>query len=154
MRSLHIWVVGLTIFGSVACGGLSPKQVRLSAEPMPQGGNFHGVYTSPQYGEMHLCVSGATVVGWFQKHERSGRIQGQIDGNLMRFQWREERELVAGRPTTTQGLGYFMYEIDENGDHYALGEWGHDKSNTGGGPWRNVRWRGNRSPDCARVGFR
>lgn len=49
--------------------------------------------------------------------------------------------MVAGRPTTTRGRGYFRYAIGEDGDHYIRGEWGHDDQITGGGPWNAVRDR-------------
>ena len=108
---------------------------------MPQGGSFHGVWQSPQYGNMHLCVTGAHVVGDYQKDERRGTIQGTVQGDVLRFQWEEKREMVVGRPSVTRGRGYFRLKIGEDTDQYFEGEWGHDDSETGGGPWNGVKMR-------------
>ena len=108
---------------------------------MPQGGTFSGVWHSPQYGEMQMVQTGQNVVGEYVKDERRGRIQGTVRGNVMRFEWSENRELVAGRPIVTRGRGYFRYAIGEDGDHYVRGEWGHDDYMAGGGPWNAVRDR-------------
>lgn len=130
------------------CGGSSSGRANVSPGVMPDGGTYNGVYTSVQYGEMNLCQTGTQVIGDFRKNERYGRIQGTVQGNLLRFEWTEDRELVIGRPTRTRGRGYFQYREGEDGDHYILGEWGHDDSETGGGPWRAVKMRGNRRPNC------
>src|SRR5262245_57910055 len=87
-----------------ACGGAGPA--RISPRAMPAGGTYTGVWFSPQYGEMHLVQNGATVIGRYEKDERSGRIQGSVHGDLMRFEWSERREIIVGRPMTTRGHGY------------------------------------------------
>jgi len=142
----------LVLFGSVmlalaaGCGGDGIRHANVSPEPMPAGQTFTGVYHSPQYGEMQMQQTGAQIVGEYTQDERHGRIQGTAQGNLMRFEWSEERELVRGRPTTTRGHGYFRYVPDGNGVDWALlGEWGHDQNETGGGPWNASRDR-RRSP--------
>ncbi len=123
----------------VACGGGSHR-ASVTPGSMPQGGTFTGVWFSPQYGEMHLVQNGATVVGRFQKEERTGRIQGGVEGDLMRFEWTEARELIVGRPTNTKGRGYFRLVKDEREDNWKLvGEWGSDTYETGGGPWNAVK---------------
>ncbi|HJL19275.1 MAG TPA: hypothetical protein RMH99_26660 [Sandaracinaceae bacterium LLY-WYZ-13_1] len=121
------------------CGGADG--VNVDEGPMPEGGSFTGVWHSPQYGEMHMVQTGQQVVGEYTKDERHGRIQGTVRGNVMRFEWTEEREMVAGRPTTTRGRGFFRYAIGDDGDHYIQGRWGHDDEMTGGGPWNAVRDR-------------
>jgi hypothetical protein len=108
---------------------------------MPQGGSFSGVWHSPQYGEMQMVQTGQSVLGEYTKDERTGRVQGTVRGNVMRFEWSEQREMVAGRPVTTRGRGYFRYAIGEDGDHYIRGEWGVDANMTGGGEWNAVRDR-------------
>jgi len=125
-----------------ACGGGSGNR---SAGTMPQGGTFTGVWHSPQYGEMNMVQTGNAVVGEYHKDERSGRIQGTANGNLMRFEWNEERELVGGLPQTTRGRGYFHYSIDDAGKHTLLGEWGIDDDDAGGGVWNAYKMM-NRSP--------
>lgn len=133
-------LIGPGLLGALAagCGG---GGVNVPEGPMPQGGSYTGVWHSPQYGEMHMVQTGQQVVGEYTKDERRGRIQGTVRGNVMRFQWSEEREMVAGRPVTTRGQGYFRYAVGDDGDHYIQGEWGHDDSMTGGGPWNAVRDR-------------
>ncbi len=129
------------------CGG-GGNRANVSPGTMPDGGSYTGVWHSPQYGEMHLVQTGAQVVGCYTKDERRGRIQGTVQGDLMRFEWSERRELVVGRPITTRGHGYFQYAVGDDSDHYAQGEWGHDDNETGGGPWRAVRdRRRSRRPD-------
>jgi len=125
------------------CGG---STTRIRPEPMPEGASFHGVWQSPQYGTMHLCVSGSHVHGDYEKNERQGTITGTLDGNLMRFRWEQSREFIPGRPMTTHGNGYFQLTVEADGDEYIMGEWGHDDADHGGGPWNAVKLR-NRTPD-------
>ncbi len=127
-----------------ACGGAA---VGLRAGPMPEGGSFTGVWFSPQYGEMHMEQSGATVIGKFAKEEKVGRIQGTADGDLMRFEWTQKREMIVGRPTQSRGHGYFRVSYDESEKAWKLeGRWGSDDSETNGGPWTAIRAR-NRRPE-------
>lgn len=120
-----------------ACGG---GGAGVSAGPMPPEGSFTGVYFSPQYGEMHMIQNGSSVIGEYKKDERSGKIQGDADGNLMRFEWTENRAMVSNRPTVTRGRGYFRYSINPtNNEHQIDGEWGLDENETGGGPWTAVK---------------
>jgi len=134
-----------------ACGaGRQHANVKVGA--MPAGGTFTGVWFSPQYGEMHLIQNGATVVGRFQKEERTGRIQGGVEGDIMRFEWTEARELIVGRPSNTKGHGYFRLAKDTAEDNWKLvGEWGTDTYETGGGPWNAVKSK-TRRPDLAGDG--
>ena len=132
----------LALLGASACGGSSAN---ITIGTMPQGRTYQGVWQSPQYGNMHFCVTGSQVVGDFEKDERRGRIQGTIQGDVLRFQWEEEREMVVGRPTVTRGRGYFKLFVDENEDSRIEGEWGLDNDETGA-PWGAVLMR-RRSPD-------
>lgn len=138
MRTTWRMALGAALALVAGCGG---GGVNIPEGPMPQGGSFTGVWHSPQYGEMHMVQTGSSVVGEYTKDERRGRIQGTTQGNVMRFEWSEERELVAGRPITTRGRGYFRYAVGDDGDHYIRGEWGHDSNMSGGGPWNAVRDR-------------
>ncbi len=126
---------------SMAIAGCGGGGVSIDEGPMPSGGSFTGVWHSPQYGRMELVQTGQQVVGHYTKDERTGRIQGTARGNVLRFEWSEQRELVAGRPITTRGRGYFRYAIGDDSDHYLRGEWGVDDAVTGGGEWNAVRDR-------------
>lgn len=129
-----------------ACGGSGRASV--SPGPMPPNGSFTGVWFSPQYGEMHMRQSGAAVIGEYSKDERAGRIQGTVQGNLLRYTWQETRELVVGRPSTTKGRGYFKLVIGDDGRENILGEWGIDENEIGGGPWNAYRLK-NRQPELS-----
>jgi hypothetical protein len=114
---------------------------------MPEGGSFHGVWQSPQWGEMHFCQQGSAIHGRYDRDERHGRVEGNVDGDLMRFGFEERRELVPGRPNVTKGHGYFRLVLDPHDQHQTLqGEWGHDDDYTGGGPWTGDKLR--REPTC------
>jgi hypothetical protein len=131
--------VGPAGAGLAACGG--PGRANITAGTMPAGQTFTGVWHSPQYGEMQMVQTGNQVVAEYIQDERRGRIQGTVQGDLLRFEWSERRELVAGRPVTTRGRGYFRFVVGDDTDSYIVGEWGHDDNETGGGPWRGVRDR-------------
>jgi hypothetical protein len=118
----------------VGCGGSGNAAVKPG--PMPENGTFTGVYYSPQYGEMHMVQNGNAVVGKYKKDERSGKIQGEADGDLMRFEWTEYKAMVSNRPQSTRGHGYFRYMVDaSNGDHLLKGRWGLEDNDTNGGDW-------------------
>ncbi len=128
----------------LGCGGAQKPK----AGPLPEGATFYGVWQSPQYGNMHLCQSGKQVIGDYVKHERVGRIQGDLEGDLLIFQWEDRRELVSGKPQIRRGKGYFRIEIGEDGDTYVKGEWGMDEDLSGGGPWNAVKLRRGQPDRC------
>jgi len=128
----------------LGCGGSQKPK----AGPLPEGATFYGVWQSPQYGNMHMCQSGKQVIGDYVKHERAGRIQGDVDGDLSIFQWEDRRELVSGKPQIRRGRGYFRVQIGEDGDQYVKGEWGMDEDLTGGGPWNAVKLRRGQPDRC------
>ena len=131
----------------LGCGGSQKPK----AGPLPEGATFYGVWQSPQYGNMHLCQSGTQVVGDYVKNERAGRIQGDIEGDLLLFQWEDRRELVVGKPQIRRGRGYFRIEFGEDGDQYIKGEWGMDEDLAGGGPWNAVKLRKGQPDRCTGV---
>jgi hypothetical protein len=134
-----LWMVCWSL---ASCGGGGGTRAKVDAMPMPAHGSFTGVWFSPQYGRMDMMQQGRSVVGKYEKDERTGKIQGKVTGNLMRFRWEETREMIPGRPTTTSGRGYFRYVVDgKDQDHKLVGEWGHDQDEVGGGPWNAVKSR-------------
>lgn len=151
LTALLATLVGATLLG--ACGGAGGGRANVSPGAMPSGATFTGVYSSPQYGEIHMIQTGAQVVAEYSHDERRGRIQGTAQGNLLRFEWTDTRELVVGRPNVTRGRGYFQYTRGEDNSDYLVGEWGHENNETGGGPWRAVRLR-NRQPSISGIGAR
>jgi hypothetical protein len=154
MRVRSAWMIlSFALFAPVfglACGGA--QQAKLNVGAMPAGGTFTGVWFSPQYGELHMQQNGATVIGKYSKDERMGRIQGSVQGDVMRFEWSESRELIVGRPTKTKGHGYFRIVKDTNEDTWKiLGEWGNDESEQGGGEWNAVKSK-TRKPELGDEG--
>lgn len=145
MRFSHVLAVLL-----LACGG--GGRANLTIGTMPEGGTFHGVWMSPQYGDMHMCQSGSQVVGDYQKDERRGRIQGTIQGDTLRFTWEEQRQMVVGRTQTTRGRGYFQMARRQDNDLFLTGEWGIDDAEQGGGPWNAVKMRRGTPERCAASG--
>lgn len=149
--------VALLAFAA-ACG---PATANITIGPMPEGGTFHGVWQSQQYGRMHLCQSQDVVVGEYFKDERHGRLQGRVRGDTLRFEWTDERELVVGRPNITNGHGYFQfrtsYEVPSDVEGEAphtvelwnlQGEWGFDDDEVGGGTWHALLMPRERPTDC------
>jgi hypothetical protein len=133
---MALWCACLVLGG---CGGKTQNPA-LIPKSMPSGGSFTGVWFSPQYGEMHLSQSGSNAVGRYEKDERRGRIQGSVEGDIMRFEWTEKREIIKNRPMETKGHGFFRITKNEAEDTWNLaGEWGNDQAETGGGPWTAVR---------------
>ncbi|MFM2416501.1 MAG: hypothetical protein RL385_1224 [Pseudomonadota bacterium] len=142
MRSAIVLSALLATLGAApllnACAGTTKPTLHIGA--MPSGGTFTGVWFSPQYGEMHFEQNGATVIGRYEKDERHGRVQGSVEGDILRFEWTESRELIAGRATKTRGHGYFRISHSDADDTWNVtGEWGNDDSETGGGQWTAVK---------------
>ena len=137
---LSIQLVVTLAWALVGCAGSSAPA--LVVKSMPEGGTFTGVWFSPEYGEMHMRQSGASAIGRYSKDERTGRIQGHVEGDIMRFEWTEKRELLAGRSVQTKGHGYFRIMNDPGDKTFKLaGEWGNDAAERGGGPWTAVKSR-------------
>jgi hypothetical protein len=127
---------------AIVNGGCGAGNAAIKPGPMPSEGSFSGVYFSPQYGEMHVVQNGNAVVGKYTKDERSGRIQGEADGDVMRFEWTETKAMVSNRPQETRGHGYFRYMVDaSNGDHVLKGRWGLGDNDSTGGEWNAYKSR-------------
>ena len=148
MRSSFGYSVVLCLL-TAACGG---GKADVKAGTMPAEGSFTGVYFSPQYGEMHMVQNGSAVVGKYKQEERSGSIQGEAEGDLLRFQWTENKAMVGNRPQKAVGHGYFRYMVDPaNGDHVLKGRWGLDDDDTKGGEWNAYKSR-KLEPDLEKFG--
>lgn len=145
----------LPLFGAlVALSGCGGGGGGPSVTPgnLPTGGNWTGVYYSPQYGRMDFVATGPRVLGQFTRDERSGRIEGNVTGDVMRFRWYERRERIGGRPENVQGGGYFRYVIGPteltsgddcpDGTHCLNGEWWLGDNDGDRAPWTAQRGRG------------
>jgi hypothetical protein len=79
---------------------------------MPADGNFDGVYQS-DFGRLELTVQGETVVGLYENDNYNGRIQGEVNDNLLEFTWTQWNLEMRGKVRETNGKGVFQYVIDE-----------------------------------------
>jgi hypothetical protein len=139
-------ILGLLVASALtACG---PSTTSVKAGPMPEGGTFHSVWHSTQFGKMELCDSRGTVVGEYTKDTRQGRIKGTVKGDLLRFEWVEEKHVVRGRPNVMNGRGYFKLIKNDEGRFRIEGEWGYGENEVGGGPWSASQIRGAAPDNC------
>jgi len=123
--------------------------------PMPDGAEWTGVYYSPLYGWLHLVQEGNLITGkWLRpRKDRWGELQGNADGNLVRFDWKEYIVGLVGPRSRKQGKGYFVYSrpAGENVDDVIEGELGRDQDEMGLPPWDAVKQR-NVDPDLNSIG--
>jgi hypothetical protein len=139
--------------GLVACGPKQdPNVAQVTAGAMPQGAEWRGVYYNVRYGFLHLTDSGNAINGAWRNTEgdKWGDLHGEVDGNLLRFEWTEHKVGVVGPNATSHGKGYFQYVIvGEDASHELKGEWGLNEKEYGN-PWDAVKQK-NLEPDPASV---
>ncbi len=134
-------ILGVMLAGACACGS-TPQKVKVDPRPLPAGITYSGTWFSDQYGELVLEQHGSSVVGYYSKDERSGRVQGSVDGDLMVYGWTERRELVRGKPNETRGRGYFQLLHGDGERDRIRGEWGLGDNERGSGEWVAYRLKG------------
>jgi len=150
-RVVVVLAVGLSFALAAGCSGGSggAKAPNLKSKPMPEGASWEGVYYSALYGWLHLREDGNLVQGkWIRpRRDKCGLLQGNRDGNVLRFDWKET-EIGLVTPTATQkGKGYFVYSRPEgaNVDDKIEGEIGKGQDEVGK-PWDGIKQR-NQKPD-------
>jgi hypothetical protein len=100
---------------------------------------------------MNVVQNGSAVIGEYKQEMRSGKIQGEASGDLLKFEWVEHKAMVSNRAQETRGHGYFRYVVDPaNGDHILKGEWGLGDSMLGGGPWNAYKAK-NKEPHLTQT---
>jgi hypothetical protein len=123
--------------------------------PMPDGESFSGSYHSQQVGDLYLEQMGDIVTGQYEYDRAAchatGRIEGRVVGNLLRFTWTES-QAACGRLQPLTGHGFFLF-WKETTDDGAVNErlngqvgMGDDES---GSPWSAFRDRVRRQPPAA-----
>ncbi len=127
-RGWVLWVVGCVAVASLAA--CSNNQVKIESRPMPAGASFTGDWYSPQYENMTLTQTGATVRGTFT-YKTGGELEGTLDGNVLYFKWSQPGDFKVARRDVS-GEGYFV--MDESGDSFT-GRWGYEDDNHSGGVW-------------------
>jgi hypothetical protein len=136
---LALAVPALTL---LACGPSSDvKHAQVKAGDMPAKGDWQGVYYSPVYGYLHVLVEGKTAQGAWRTGggDAYGELQGEADGNLLRYTWTQHKIGMVGKEAETSGKGYFRYTIPKEGEaHKIVGEWGLGESDAGNS-WEAVK---------------
>ncbi len=143
MKKIFSTVVLVILVGIVtACGGAQDKGPTWQKGPMPDGGNFDGVYSS-DFGRLELTVQmDGRVTGLYEGEQHNGRIEGSVNDNLLRFNWTQWNQEMRGKIRETKGEGVFQYIIEDvpvaggkiKQDTKLLGWWGYDRGKL------NNRW--------------
>lgn len=129
-------------FALVACGGgKDAKHANVKAGPMPEGGEWPGVYYSQIYGYLHILADGNGANGAWRTTagDSFGELHGSLDGNLLTYEWTERRIGAVGADANRKGKGYFVYTIPKKDEaHEVVGEWGLGDENAGN-EWKAVK---------------
>lgn len=148
----------VVLFGSLSmgCGNATTKAKTANVKPgsMPDGADWTGVYYSPLFGYLHLEQEGNLVTGRWQRPRKGqwGKMQGNADGNLLRFDWEEFIDGLVGPNSRKSGKGYFVYRRPEgdNVDDVIEGEVGRGEDEVGIA-WEAIKQR-NVKPDLDSIG--
>jgi hypothetical protein len=146
MRYARVFLAAATVAtAAIGCGGGQATTANIQPKPMPEGGDFDGVFQSPAYGRMEFTVEGDKAVGLYEGERHYGRIEGTINGNVMRFTWTQWNMDLQGKQRSKTGKGYFIYRIDEEKGttkirlvHRLKGEWGYAEAEVGN-PWKAIK---------------
>jgi hypothetical protein len=141
---------------ALGCGGgqATGKTANVKAGTMPADSEWSGVYYSPLYGYLHLVQEGNLVNGRWQRPRKGewGKLQGNAEGNLLRFDWEEYVDGLVGPNSKKTGKGYFVYSRPEgeNVDDQIKGEVGRGLDEVGI-DWEAIKQR-NVKPDLESIG--
>jgi len=134
---LYVFIVvlfGVVLYGVPGCGGAQSGSL---ANPMPEGGNFDGVYQS-DFGRLEITVNGDFAYGLYEGDRQFGRLEGKLSGTVLRFEWKQWDERLGGKLRESSGRGVFNYilEFKAVGDkqkavHRLEGEWGYGEEQAG-----------------------
>jgi len=117
-------------------GGKNKVQTadHIKAGAMPRDGEWRGVYYSQLYGMLHITESGGAVQGAWRTEagDKWGELYGEVEGDLLRYTWKEHKIGVVGPNATSEGKGYFLYTVpDPEEPHVIKGEWGLGENEVG-----------------------
>lgn len=141
-----VMVAAALTMGLSACGPppVTAKRASVTAGTMPTDAKWDGVYYSPLFGFLHVAQTGQRVQGKWERprKDRVGEMNGNVDGNLLRFDWNEYTVGLVGPNSRRTGKGYLVYTRPEgeNVDDVINGEAGLGKNEVGM-PWRAVKQR-------------
>ena len=136
-----------------ACGNSGEvKHAQIKVGEMPANAEWQGVYYSPVYGYLHLLVDGKTAQGAWRTGggDAYGELQGETDGDVLRYTWTQHKIGQVGAEAQSNGKGYFKYSVPKEGEaHKIAGEWGLGESDAGNS-WEAVK-QTNMQPNPASV---
>lgn len=162
MKLRRLWALAcaaglvLTLPVVAGCGpsNSDAKSANVQAGDLPEGAEWNGVYFSELYGYLHLVQDGNAISGkWLRPHkDRWGEVNGQVTGDLMKFEWKEHTVGLVGPNATKTGRGYFKYKRPQgdNVDDQIVGEIGRGADEVGD-PWDAIKQR-NVKPDLGSIG--
>jgi hypothetical protein len=149
-----IFVVGTMCVTGCSEAKPKPKTADVEPEPMPDGAEWDGVYYDMLFGNLHLESDGNLVKGKWQRPRKGqwGKLTGNADGNVLRFDWEEFVDGLVGPNSRKRGKGYFVYKRPEgdNVDDVIEGEIGRGEDEVGT-EWRAIKQR-NVEPDLDSIG--
>jgi hypothetical protein len=141
-------------FVTAGCGAGGGRTADITPGEMPAGSSWTGVWYSELYGYLHLVQDGNAVQGkWLRPHkDRWGKLDGKMEGNVLRFEWSEYTIGLVGPNAEKKGKGYFKFSPPSATVQFdtIAGEIGRDKDETGE-PWDAVRQK-DMTPDLASIG--
>ncbi len=153
VKSALCFALLLPMTSLVACGPKSdPKTASVKAHAMPPEGEWEGVYYSQTYGMLHLTKQGTTITGAWRTTagDKWGELFGEVDGDVLRYSWKEHKIGQIGPNATTEGKGYFRYTVPKGNEaHEIQGEWGLGDDNAGNS-WNALKQK-NMEPDPKSV---
>jgi hypothetical protein len=125
-------------------GTPDPKLATVTAGSMPAKGSWDGEFYSPLFGKLCLKGEGNLVNGrWLRPVKGEwGKLQGNADGNLLKFDWEEYNDGLVGPNSKRAGKGYFVYTRPDGSDvdDELRGEMGRGQDEVGT-EWRAVKQR-------------
>ena len=100
---------------TVGCASAPPKFGNIKTGEMPAGESWVGVYYNPVYGYLHMVEQDGNVVGRWKRTDSShwGELTGTVEGNVMRFTWKEHQYGAIGPNSDVKGTGVFVYKTAE-----------------------------------------
>ncbi len=113
----------------VGCSSSQKKTniASIHAGEMPNGGSWNGVYYDQVFGYLHLTVDGSAANGAWRTvaGDAWGELFGEVDGDLLKYEWTQHKIGMIGANATSSGKGYFRYTIPKADEaHVIVGEWG------------------------------
>jgi hypothetical protein len=83
---------------------------------MAEGEAWTGVYYNPVYGNLHIVEKDGNVAGRWSRTDSSqwGELSGTVQGNVLRFTWKEHKRGLVGPSAETHGSGLFVYKPGQN----------------------------------------